>query len=112
MSLFDCIKRLLGSEPKALAQPLERNGPLAKVEMYSTPICPYCIRAKALLQQKGVPFEDFNVRTYPEKRQEMMARGSGRTVPQIFIDGKHIGGCDELYGLEARGELNPMLGFK
>ncbi|MBL4693032.1 MAG: glutaredoxin 3, partial [Magnetovibrio sp.] len=82
-------------------------------EMYSTPICPYCMRAKSLLQHKGLSYTDINVMTDPKKRAEMVQRsGGGRTVPQIFIDGKPIGGCDEMFGLEADGELDVLLGFK
>jgi len=83
---------------------------MAQVEIYSTPICPYCIRAKRLLMQKGVQFTDIDVMARPERRDEMTRRAGGRTsVPQIFIDGKHVGGCDDLHALEAQGGLDPLL---
>jgi len=84
---------------------------VAKIEMYSTPMCPYCIRAKALLAEKGLAFKDFNVMINPGLRQEMEQRSGRRTVPQIFIDGQSIGGCDELFDLEALRELDAMLGL-
>jgi glutaredoxin 3 len=80
------------------------------VEIYTTPICGYCMRAKRLLDGKGVPFTEIDVMGNPEKRAEMVRRsGGGRTVPQIFIDGTPIGGCDELHALERTGKLDPML---
>ncbi len=82
---------------------------MAEIVMYGTLYCPYCVRAKALLEKKQVPFEDIRVDIEPAKRAEMMRRGGGRTVPQIFIDGTPIGGCDELYALERQGRLNELL---
>jgi len=82
---------------------------MAHVEVYSTPICPFCIRAKALLKKKGVAFEDINVMLNAARRAEMEARAGRHTVPQIFIDGTHIGGCDELLALDRDGELDRML---
>jgi glutaredoxin 3 len=80
------------------------------VELYTTPICPYCVAAKDLLRRKGVAFTEFNVMGDAEKRQEMIARTGGRmTVPQIFIGTTHVGGCDELYDLESDGKLDPLL---
>lgn len=80
------------------------------VEIYTTPICGYCHRAKRLLAAKGVPFTEIDVMADPSRRAEMMQRsGGGQTVPQIFIDGTPIGGCDELHALERRGALDPML---
>lgn len=80
------------------------------VEIYTTPICGYCMRAKRLLDQKGVAFTEFDVMGNPEQRAEMVQRsGGGRTVPQIFIDGTPIGGCDELHALERAGKLDSML---
>ncbi|MBL4874225.1 MAG: glutaredoxin 3 [Rhodobacteraceae bacterium] len=80
------------------------------VEIYTTPICGYCTAAKRLLSNKGVEFTEYNVMTSPEKRTEMTQRSNGgRTVPQIFIDGKAIGGCDELFGLEGDNVLDKML---
>jgi glutaredoxin 3 len=88
----------------------------ADVEIYSAWNCPYCVRAKRLLRAKGVAFRDRPVwllflwilptRTY----REMVARTGRDSVPQIFIDGRHVGGCDDLFALEARGELDGLLG--
>ncbi|MEA3001919.1 MAG: glutaredoxin 3 [Sphingomonadales bacterium] len=83
---------------------------MARVEIYTKFGCPYCARAKALLQQKGVEYEEYEINTLPGKRDEMMERSGGRhTVPQIFIDGKHVGGSDDLAELERAGRLDPML---
>ncbi len=83
---------------------------MARVEIYSGDFCPYCMRAKALLKKKGVDFVEYNVQRQPELREEMLERSGGRrTIPQIFIDGRHIGGCDDLYALDRRGELDPLL---
>jgi glutaredoxin 3 len=85
---------------------------MAKVIMYSTAFCPFCMRAKALLNAKGVEFVDIDVMFDPAKRAEMTERsGGGRTVPQIFIDGEPIGGFDELYALDREGRLNDLLGI-
>ena len=83
---------------------------MAKVEIYTTPVCPYCIRAKALLDKKGVAYEETNVMMNPSKRKEMESRSGGHTVPQIFIDEKPIGGCDDLFELDFDGDLDGMLG--
>lgn len=83
---------------------------MPKVEIYTSPFCPYCIRAKRLLQQKGVAFDEINVLMAAGRRREMIERASGRsTVPQIFIDGQGIGGCDELFALDQAGKLDPLL---
>jgi len=83
---------------------------VAKVEVYSTNYCPYCMRAKALLRSKGVAFEEIDVTDDPELRAKMVKRAGGRrTVPEIFINGEIIGGCDELYALELSGELDTLL---
>ena len=83
---------------------------MAKVEMYTTPICPFCIRAKRLLKSKGVDFEEINVMGDNARRGEMMRRADGRrTVPQIFIDGVGIGGCDELHALDRAGRLDALI---
>lgn len=80
------------------------------VEIYTTPICGFCTAAKRLLDSKGVEYTDINVMINPTKRAEMMQRSNGgRTVPQIFIDGTPIGGCDDLFALEQGGKLDPML---
>jgi len=80
------------------------------VEIYTTTFCGYCIAAKRLLKKKGVGFTEYNVGRDAEKRQEMMDRANGGyTVPQIFIGTDHVGGCDELFGLERAGKLDTML---
>jgi len=85
---------------------------MARVEIYSTLFCPYCARAKSLLQKKGVDYINIDVMADTAKRDEMVERAGGRqTVPQIFIDGEGIGGCDELYALDRRGELDAKLGI-
>lgn len=81
------------------------------IEIYTTAWCPYCHRAKNLLNGKGVAYEEFDVTMGGEKKQEMLQRANGRTsVPQIFIDGMHVGGCDELHALERTGKLDMLLG--
>lgn len=80
------------------------------VTIYTTSSCPYCHAAKALLNKKGVAFEEIPVDGRPELRQTMTAKAGGRTsVPQIFIGEKHVGGCDDLHALEAAGKLDPLL---
>ena len=83
---------------------------MAKVELYTTAWCPYCVRAKQLLNSKNVAFEDTDVDREPQQRAVMMQRGGARTVPQIFINDHAIGGCDELFALERAGELDALLG--
>ncbi len=84
---------------------------MAKVEIYSGDYCPYCQRAKALLRRKGVAFTEYDVTKDPKRREEMQRRAPGaRTIPQIFINGEHIGGCDDLYRLEREGKLDALLG--
>jgi glutaredoxin 3 len=81
-----------------------------KVEMYTTAVCPYCVRAKQLLAQKGVSaVEEIRVDLLPERRDEMMARTGRRTVPQIYIGTTYVGGCDDLYALEHDGKLDALL---
>jgi glutaredoxin 3 len=83
---------------------------LARVEIYTSPLCGYCHAAKRLLTQKGAAFEETDVSRDPSLRQAMMDRAGGRhTVPQIFIDGQHVGGCDDLYALDRAGGLDPLL---
>jgi glutaredoxin 3 len=80
------------------------------VKMYTTPICPYCVRAKSLLGKKGVPFEEIDVLSDDAARQEMLSKSNGmRTVPQIFVGDTHVGGFDELYALDKAGGLDPLL---
>ena len=81
-----------------------------RVEVYSSMLCGYCYRAKKLLERKGVAFDEIDVMFSPGKRQEMVQRTGGRTsVPQVFVDGQHIGNCDEIYALEAEGKLDAIL---
>lgn len=85
---------------------------MAKVELYSSMMCPFCHRAEALLKKKGVAYEKYDVTFGGAKKDEMVARADGRrTVPQIFIDDDGIGGCDELYALEVEGVLDARLGL-
>ncbi len=80
------------------------------VEIYTSPLCGFCHAAKRLLSDKGVSFAEIDVSRDPSRRQEMIQRANGsRTVPQIFIGQTHVGGCDELYGLERSGKLDPLL---
>lgn len=84
---------------------------MARVEIYATMFCPYCARAKSLLEKKGVDYVNIDVIEDTSKRDEMVARSGGRhTVPQIFINGEHIGGSDELYALDRAGKLDAKLG--
>ena len=83
---------------------------MAEVEIYTTMWCGFCSRAKRLLAEHGVTFREIDVSAEPERRPEMMSRAGGRsTVPQIFINGSHIGGCDDLHALDAAGRLAPLL---
>jgi glutaredoxin 3 len=83
---------------------------MKSVRMYTTPICPYCARAKSLLAGKGAPVEEIDVFMDETALEEMQSRtGGARTVPQIFIGDTHIGGCEELYALEREGKLDPLL---
>ncbi|MCB6178029.1 glutaredoxin 3 [Rhodobacter sp. Har01] len=80
------------------------------VEIYTTPTCPYCHAAKRLLAAKGVAFAETDVSRDPALRRAMTARaGGGYTVPQVFVGGQHVGGCDDLYDLDARGQLDALL---
>jgi glutaredoxin 3 len=84
---------------------------MAEVEIYTTPWCPYCWRAKRLLETKGVKYVEVDLWQESARRAEMVARANGRTtVPQLFIDGRGIGGSDELAALEASGKLDGLLG--
>ncbi len=83
---------------------------MSKIQIYTTPICPYCVRAKSLLKKKGAPYEEIDVFMDCDARAEMESKANGRrSVPQIFIGETHIGGCDDLYALERAGELDPLL---
>jgi len=83
---------------------------VARVELYTTPGCPFCVRAKRLLDQRGIPFEEVDVAADEVLRAEIVRRTGRRTVPQIFIDGRSIGGFEELAALDAVGELAELVG--
>ena len=84
---------------------------MAKIEIYTTSICPFCHAAKKLLTEKGADFLEISLTQEPHLRDRMVERANGgRTVPQIFINDAHIGGCDDLYALDSKGELDPLLG--
>ncbi|PKO32291.1 MAG: glutaredoxin 3 [Betaproteobacteria bacterium HGW-Betaproteobacteria-7] len=85
----------------------------ATVLMYTTAVCPYCLRAKQLLKARGVEaIEEVRIDLDAERRDEMMQRTGRRTVPQIYIGDTHVGGCDDLYALDAAGGLKPLLEAK
>ena len=81
------------------------------VTIYTTSLCPYCVRAKEILRSKGIDFEEIDVGMSSELRQQMAARAGGRrTVPQIFFGNKHVGGCDDLIALTRSGKLDALIG--
>ena len=82
---------------------------MAKIEIYTTPWCGYCARAKGLLEKKGAAYQEMDVMEDEAKRAEMRARAKRTSVPQIFINGRHIGGSDELAALDQAGKLDPLL---
>jgi glutaredoxin 3 len=83
---------------------------MPRVEIYTTPFCPYCVAAKRLLDRKGIAYEETDVSRDMALRQAMTQRANGgRTVPQIFIGGRHVGGSDDLHALDRAGKLDPML---
>ena len=83
---------------------------MPNIEIYTSPLCGYCHAAKCLLSRKGAEFTEIDVFVNADKKAEMIQRANGgRTVPQIFIDGQHIGGCDDLYELDDMGKLDPLL---
>lgn len=79
------------------------------VVMYSTGFCPYCVRARMLLERKGIAFTEIRVDLQPQQRTEMIQRSGRTSVPQIFIGDVHVGGCDDMYALENQGMLDPLL---
>ena len=84
---------------------------MKNIEIYTSPLCGFCHAAKRLLDSKGVDYTEYNILTDPKLKPEMIERTNGaRTVPQIFIDGIGIGGCDDLYALESSGKLDGALG--
>jgi glutaredoxin 3 len=82
---------------------------MAKIEIYTSPWCGYCARAKALLEKKGAAYDEMDVMEDAAKRDEMRKRTNRTSVPQIFINGQHIGGSDELHALDSAGKLDPLL---
>ena len=99
--MLDSINSLLGRHPEKIK---------ANVEIYTWQTCPYCIRAKLLLWWKGVNFTEYKIDGDAAARASMAQRANGkRSVPQIFINDRHIGGCDDLYALDGRDGLNPLL---
>jgi glutaredoxin 3 len=83
---------------------------MPQITVYSTTVCPYCVRAKMLLDKKGAAYEEINLSKAPERMSEMLEKSGGkRSVPQIFIGDKHVGGCDDLYELELDGDLDALL---
>jgi glutaredoxin 3 len=83
---------------------------MAEVVIYTKPGCPFCIRAKALLDRKGAAYEEIIASNDPEKKAEMVQRSGGKmTFPQIFINDQHVGGCDDVHALDAKGELDALL---
>jgi glutaredoxin 3 len=94
----------------ALPTKQRRKTTMPPVEIYTTPYCPYCMDAKALLRKKNVAFTEIDVSRDREQRSRMTERAHGRTtVPQIFIGPLHVGGCDDLYALDGAGKLDPLL---
>lgn len=99
--MLDFLNPLLGRNPESVK---------ANVEIYTWQTCPYCIRAKMLLWWKGVKFTEYKIDGNTEARNKMTERANGgRTVPQIFINNQHIGGCDDLYRLDRQTQLDPLL---
>lgn len=82
---------------------------MTDVVIYTTQVCPYCVRAKQLFQRKGVSYREIDISFDQAERMALVARTRQRTVPQIFINDQHIGGCDDLYALERSGQLDPLL---
>lgn len=82
---------------------------MSKITIYTTPICPYCARAKQLLKKKGAQYEEIDVFMDAGARALMEQKSGRHTVPQIFIGAKHVGGCDDLYALDRAGKLDPLL---
>jgi glutaredoxin 3 len=99
--MFDAINSFFGRHPEEIK---------ANVEIYTWQTCPYCIRAKLLLWWKGVNFTEYKIDGDGTARNDMAQRANGRrTVPQIFINNNHVGGCDDLYSLDSKGQLDPLL---
>jgi glutaredoxin 3 len=90
---------------------LKEEVPMKKVEIYTKGYCPYCRRAKELLQLKGIMFVEYDVTDDPGRAREMKERSGRQTVPEIFIEGELVGGCDDLFELEEKGALDRILGL-
>ena len=84
---------------------------MPKVQIYTTAICPYCVRAKSLLERKGIGYEELRIEGSRDLMREMLERSKRRTVPQIFIDDYHVGGYDDMAALDVEGRLDPLLGL-
>ena len=82
---------------------------MADVIIYTRDGCPYCTQAKSLLSSKGADFQEFNASANPDYRAEMMDRSGRRTFPQVFVNGQHLGGCDDIVALDRQGKLDPLL---
>lgn len=83
---------------------------MPKIEIYTKAFCPYCSRAKALLETKGAAYDEYDISMGGARRAEMLQRSNGGyTVPQIFIDDRHVGGCDDIFALDRAGRLDPLL---
>ena len=83
---------------------------MVNIDIYTTPYCPFCIRAKKLLANKKVEFNEIDLSENPDKFEEMLSKSNGaRTVPQIFVNGEHIGDCDHIHDLDQKGELDKIL---
>ena len=82
-----------------------------KIEIYTSPLCIFCHRAKSLLNSKGMEYKEINVAMHPGKQQEMIERAEAKSVPQIFANGQHIGDCERIYALDAIGKLDAVLGI-
>jgi glutaredoxin 3 len=108
---FPDVRVAIRAAARYLWRKRPRESDMAKVEIYTTMFCGYCARAKSLLQRKSVAFVEMDIEAETVRRDEMIARSGGRrTVPQIFIDGEHIGGSDELAALDRTGQLDAKLG--
>ena len=82
---------------------------MANIIIYTSSLCPYCVQAKRLLDQKNIPYEEISIAEHPEKRAEMIQKSQRTTVPQIFNGDTHIGDCTEIYGFESAGKLDGLL---
>jgi len=102
--------KVAAAAAESRSPPIQSLVTMNAVRMYTTQVCPYCIRAKALLKQRGVDaIDEVRIDLDPVQREQMIALTGRRTVPQIFIGQTHVGGCDELIALDQRGALVPML---